>query len=118
LSFPLYFDEDVNIRVASALQESGYDVLTTRDAGRVARGIPDEDQLSFAAQAQRAIVTYKAKDFEPIARGWALQGRSHSSITIVIASWSPAEIEDGLRRLQEMYPDGIANYCLRPPVFD
>src|SRR5579871_4811899 len=41
-----YLDEDVSHRIAPLVRAAGYDVLTTRDAGR--NGTPDEEQLRFA----------------------------------------------------------------------
>ena len=52
----LYLDEDVDPLLARILADRGFDVLTTRDARRIAAR--DEDQLAFAAREGRAILTH------------------------------------------------------------
>jgi len=44
----LYFDEDVDARLAEALRRRGYDVETTVEAGLLEAS--DEEQLLFAAR--------------------------------------------------------------------
>ena len=55
MTIRLYLDEDVDVALASALRQRGIDVLTTQEAGHL--GLPDADQLRFAAQAGRAFFT-------------------------------------------------------------
>jgi len=115
LSFPLFFDEHVDEDLAVLLTRDGFDILTTQAAGRANQRLSDEDQLVFAAANQRAIFTHNARDFEPLAKSWFTQGRQHSGI--IISNFKPPwELQVGHRLLQEQYPGGIADFCLRLPA--
>ena len=63
----LYFDEDVSVVVAAILRARGFEVVTTRESGRL--GLPDAEQLAFAAGAGRALLTHNrfehTVDIEP-----------------------------------------------------
>ncbi len=82
MSFPLYFDEDQNERIATRLKADGYDILTTKDAGRSHQRLPDENQLAFATSLNRAIVTNNAVDFYALASKWVKEGREHAGIIV------------------------------------
>jgi hypothetical protein len=114
LSFALYLDEDVDIRVAVQLRRDGFDVLTTRDAGRAHQGLADESQLIFAAENSRAILTRDTGDYSDLALAWAEQGKEHYGI-ILSNRTDVGQIVTGVRLIQSWYPDGIANYCLHLP---
>lgn len=51
-----FFDQHIAGAVASGLRQHGIDVLTAHEAGRC--GIPDPDQLAFATENERVIVTF------------------------------------------------------------
>ncbi len=51
-----YLDQHVQGAVVSGLRQHGIDVLTAQEAGRC--GLPDLDQLAFAAAQERVMVTY------------------------------------------------------------
>ena len=53
-----YFDQNMTAAVAVGLRARGVDVLTAQDAGRC--GLPDPDQLAFAAAEGRVLVTFDA----------------------------------------------------------
>ncbi|MBI3465713.1 MAG: DUF5615 family PIN-like protein [Planctomycetes bacterium] len=42
----------------------------------------DPEQLEFAAQEGRALVTYNIRDFVPLHGLWTAQGRSHAGIIV------------------------------------
>jgi predicted nuclease of predicted toxin-antitoxin system len=50
-----YFDEHVPRAVARGLERRGVNVLTAQDAGHL--GISDREQLVFALQQERVVVT-------------------------------------------------------------
>ncbi len=52
-----YFDENMDGRLAEQLRKRGIDVLRAEDAGRAGKGIPDSEQLAYAASLGRVIVT-------------------------------------------------------------
>jgi hypothetical protein len=113
VSFPFYFDEDQNVRIAARLSRAGFDVLTARDAGRAGRGVSDEDHLRFAAELGRALVTTNARDFAPIFDEWWQKGRNHAGIILVSPQKSADVIYHRLLRLQELYANGISNLILQ-----
>ncbi len=55
----LYLDEDVDARLAEALQQRGYDIETTVIAGLLE--VSDEQQLAYAVSQRRALVTHNIK---------------------------------------------------------
>jgi len=68
-----YFDEHIPQAVADGLLRRGVDVLTTRAAGRA--GLPDDEQLTFATEQGRVLVTMDS-DFLIL----AAQGDHHAGI--------------------------------------
>ena len=58
LFIELYTDEDVDVLIADLLRARGFNVLTTRDAGRL--HATDEEQLAFAAAEHRTLLTSTA----------------------------------------------------------
>jgi hypothetical protein len=51
-----YFDEHMWASLTRGLRQRGLDVLTAQDAGRC--GLPDWDQLAFAASKERVMMTF------------------------------------------------------------
>jgi predicted nuclease of predicted toxin-antitoxin system len=76
----LFLDEDVWPGLAAALRERGFDVIHVYEAER--GGLPDADQLGYAAQAGRAILTHNARDFVPLAVEWFFVGRTHAGVIL------------------------------------
>jgi predicted nuclease of predicted toxin-antitoxin system len=60
----LYADENFELPVVKKLREKGYDVLTTREAGKDNQGIPDEEVLEFAIVQGRAVITLNYNHFK------------------------------------------------------
>src|SRR4051812_44493949 len=92
LGIHLYTDEMIPGRIAATLRQRGYDVVSCHDVGRANRAIPDEDQLGYAAQDGRAILSFNMVDYVPLDSRWKAAGRQHSGIVV-----SPAI--DDFRRL-------------------
>ena len=116
MSFPLFFDEHVHIDLANLLVDDGHDVLTAaRDAGRANQRINDEDQLQYATDHGRVLVTFNARDFVPIAASWAGQGRPYTGIVVCEqrVAW---ELYPRFKALFALYPDGYPpSLCMRLP---
>ncbi|HEY7293426.1 MAG TPA: DUF5615 family PIN-like protein [Dehalococcoidia bacterium] len=81
----LYLDEDVPLQVAEPLHAAGFDVLTTRDAGRLQA--QDFDQLQFAASERRVLVTRNRDDFVEFTVRFFDEGRPHSGVLVLSASF-------------------------------
>jgi uncharacterized protein with PIN domain len=77
---PRLFDEDVDPLLARILTARGYDVLTTQEAHRVSSS--DTNQLVFATQEQRVLLTHNIAHVNRLARGWAAQGQEHPGIVV------------------------------------
>lgn len=76
----LYLDEHVQISLAKALRARGVDVLTTQDAGNI--GFRDAEQVIFATEQQRSLLTYNKRDFAKIHYEWMGLGRQHAGIIL------------------------------------
>ena len=103
----LFLDEDVWPGLAIALREHGFDVVHVHEAKR--GGMSDADQLTYAVQEGRAILTHNTKDFVPLVIEYFFDGRSHVGVIL-----SP-QIEKGelmrrtLNLLRALSAEEIAN---------
>ena len=76
----LYFDRHIMTRLADDLRGRGFDVLTIETAGN--DKATDEEQLAFAANEGRAILSYNIRDFAPLHARWQVAGRPHAGIIV------------------------------------
>jgi predicted nuclease of predicted toxin-antitoxin system len=89
--------------VTDALQQQGLDVLTVQAANR--RGLPDDEQLDFATQENRVMVTMDS-DYVALAK----QGASHAGIVFVTSSTSIGSLINDLILLYGvMTPEEMEN---------
>ena len=98
LGIAIFTDEHVHAGLAAALRQLGYDAVSCQEAGRHLQGISDDDQLAYAAQEGRAILTNNFTDFEDADRRWKAANRRHAGI--IIYSRSPT-FSALLRRVQQ-----------------
>ncbi|MCU0261133.1 MAG: DUF5615 family PIN-like protein [Ilumatobacteraceae bacterium] len=75
----LLLDEMHAPAIAEALRRDGVDVVAVA-AEPTLRGMPDDELLSWATDAGRAVVTENVGDFARIAAAWAADGREHGGI--------------------------------------
>ncbi|MGO9247137.1 MAG: DUF5615 family PIN-like protein [Solirubrobacteraceae bacterium] len=79
----LLLDANLSPRgIASKLRESGHDVLALAEDATF-EGLPDPQVLELAASEQRILITRNSRDFAPLARRWAQDGRSHAGIMLI-----------------------------------
>jgi predicted nuclease of predicted toxin-antitoxin system len=71
--------------VGKALAEGGHDVRAL-DSEVELEGLSDPEVLELAAAEGRVLVTANIRDFEPLLREWAGEGRSHAGVILVPAS--------------------------------
>ena len=76
----LYLDEDLYRGVAEGLRRRGFDVLTTIEAGRSGAG--DQEQLRFAVEEGRAVVTFNRGHFAQLHADYVAGGRRHYGIIV------------------------------------
>ncbi|HLH22140.1 MAG TPA: DUF5615 family PIN-like protein [Chloroflexota bacterium] len=96
LGIRLYTDEMIHPRFVTELRRRGYDVESCPEAGLSNRGIPDSDQLAYAASQGRAILTFNYVDCLELDADWKAAGREHAGI---IVSPSVREVGELLRRV-------------------
>lgn len=76
----LYLDEDVPILLAGLLQGRGFDVTTAQLQQML--GKTDDEQLAYAAQQERCILTHNRVDFEKLHANYLTTGKNHAGILI------------------------------------
>jgi predicted nuclease of predicted toxin-antitoxin system len=76
----LYLDRHIMARLAVDLRAQGFNVLRTEEAGKDRAS--DEEQLAFAAQEGRSILTFNIRDFAPLHERWQSEGRHHAGIVV------------------------------------
>lgn len=84
LVIPAYTDEMITPRLAEEMRRRGYDILSCHGAGRANQNISDEDQLTFATNAGRAIYTFNWRDFLDLHQRWRAAGRTHAGILVSV----------------------------------
>ncbi|MBM4094294.1 MAG: hypothetical protein FJ276_33530 [Planctomycetes bacterium] len=95
----LYFDADSMERgLLAALRERGVDATTALEAGMVAA--TDEEQLEYARQEARVLVSFNGADFCRIHAARMSQGDSHAGIVVV--PQQRYSVGERLRRLRQL----------------
>src|SRR5262249_25985692 len=82
LGVRLFTDEMIDPDLARALRQRGYDAESCQEAGRGNQQIPDDQQLAYATQQQRAILTFNVGDFYRIDADWQAAGHDHYGILV------------------------------------
>jgi predicted nuclease of predicted toxin-antitoxin system len=76
-----YLDQNVTPRVSAAARRLGLDVTDWQEAGM--ENASDEEQLAYATEQRRAIVSCDVEDFVDLARRWTEEERRHAGIVCV-----------------------------------
>jgi uncharacterized protein with PIN domain len=76
----LYVDADITPRLARALRERGYDVLSAHEAGMAEAS--DSEQMAFATAHERALLTCNAGDFTAIFEDYWDADREHFGLIV------------------------------------
>jgi len=103
----LFIDEDVWLGLAAALRDRGFDAIHVYE---IARGsLNDREQMAFAVQQQRAILTHNKRHCIPFVAEYYWADKGHYGI-LVVAQLPRGEL---LRRvetfLQQHQADKIKN---------
>lgn len=75
-------------------------VLTTVEAGNL--GKSDHEQLAYASEHHRALVTHNRVDFERLADAYFTNGQTHGGIIIAVRR-HPRELADRRRQLLDQF---------------
>ena len=103
----LYLDEDVDLLLAKALLDRGYDILSTHEAKM--HKSDDYKQIDFATSQDRAILTHNIRDFHRIAKEYAKIDKFHAGI--ILSSQLPFKelLKRTLRLLNNLNAKDILN---------
>jgi predicted nuclease of predicted toxin-antitoxin system len=85
----LFLDEDVWLGLAEALRERGFDAVHVYEAAR--GSLNDREQMAFAIQQRRAILTHNKRHYIPFIAEYYWAGKEHYGI-LVIAQLSRGEL--------------------------
>lgn len=103
----LYLDEDVSLVLGAVIRARGYEVLTTRDAGR--RSTDDADQLAFAAERGMTILTHNRPDYDALATDYVDRGLRHAGIIAAVRHPVPELTKRLLYILDNVTADEMVN---------
>jgi predicted nuclease of predicted toxin-antitoxin system len=76
----LLLDENVQLDLAVALRNRGFDVLHVQEVDR--KGRSDPEQLLLAVQQERCILTFNIKDFVPLHNSCVTSNQEHWGIIL------------------------------------
>ena len=76
----LYVDADITPRLARALRQQGYDVLSAHEVGNA--DMSDEEQMAYAVAQGRALLTCNAGDFTTIFEDYWYANREHNGVIV------------------------------------
>src|SRR5947208_607639 len=82
LGIRLFTDENIRKALAQVLRSRGYDVESCHDATRDNLRISDEQQLVYATQQGRAVLTFDVEDFLQLERRWKAADLQHAGIIV------------------------------------
>ena len=80
LFIELYLDEDVNVLIADLLRGRGFNAVTTRDEGQLQNS--DAQQLAYAVNQKRALLTHNRADFDALAQQYQEDGLTHYGLIL------------------------------------
>jgi hypothetical protein len=90
MTCPLLLDEMFSDTIAQQLNAKGHDVLAVvADPALIA--LPDDQILSLATAAQRALVTANIKDFMPLDAAYRAAGHDHAGLILISTKTFPQD---------------------------
>lgn len=106
----LLLDAHHSRHAAERLRRLGHDVIAASDDVALA-ALPDEDLLRDATSDRRTLVTENVKDFEVIARHWAVQDEHHAGLIFT----SPRRFHRGNLAYPQNLVRGLVTLLDDPP---
>ena len=80
MKLKLFLDEDIHTALSHALRQRGFDVVHAQDLKR--KGKSDSEQLAFAAQEERCMMTFNVRDFVNLHNQYVGQNKEHWGIIV------------------------------------
>lgn len=108
-----YLDEDLSPKIAVILRKNGIDALSAHEAGMLEAS--DRQQLEFAAQEKRCLVTRNRNDFIKLTLQFLNDHRPHCGVLIVpytIPGDQFARMARLLKVYASHYPSGLEPYTI------
>jgi len=106
-----YLDEDLSPQIAERLRKRGIHAVSAFEAGNIQ--LSDREQLAYAAQAGRCLVTRNVRHFILLAQEAIRLQQPHAGIILCPPSIRGFEIRaliDALTRLAKQFPQGLGEY--------
>ena len=91
-----YSNENFPRRAVQALRELGHEVLTSLEAGRANKKIPDDEVLQFAKDEERILLTMNRKDFFRLHRD---SDAAHAGIVACTQNPTPQALAGSIHEL-------------------
>ncbi len=82
MSYPLLLDDMLSGAIAEQLRAKGHDVLAVVDDPALI-SLPDDQILTHATTAGRALVTANIKDFMPLDAQYRAAGQTHAGLVLI-----------------------------------
>ncbi len=80
MKIKLLLDEDVHAALSAALRKRGYDVVHVSELQR--KGKEDHEQLNYASEQQRCLVSFNVKDFVLLHYDYIRRGQENFGIIV------------------------------------
>jgi len=109
----LYLDEDISPKVSVILRKKGVDAVSAHEADMLQSS--DAEQLTFAANERRAMVTRNRDDFINLTVKFFEDLKPHEGLIIVPYSIPGSEfgrLADRLAEIAIEYPRGMEPYTI------
>lgn len=115
MSLSFLLDEDMSQRVAEGLRLRGVDAVSVHEVGRGNKRIPDTDQLAYATEQGRVLVTYNRADYQILDARWRTNEQLHAGILWCMEQSMPrhaiGELVRALQAASRQY-DSLEGLCL------
>ena len=109
----LYLDEDISPKVSEILRKKGMDAVSAHDADMLQ--MSDEEQLTFAADDGRVMVTRNRNDFITLTVQFFEDLKPHNGLIIVphtIPGYEFSKLASLLAKFSKHYPTGLEPYTI------
>ncbi len=106
-----YLDEDLSPQIAERLRKRGINAVSAFEVGNVQ--LSDREQLAYAAQGGRCLVTRNVRHFILLAQEAIRRQQPHAGIILCppsIRGFETGAIVAALTRLAKRFPRGLGDY--------
>ncbi len=109
MALRFYSNENFPIAMVNVLRSTGYDVLTSYEAGQANQRIPDDQVLHYATLENRILITENRQDFIDLHRS----GLCHCGLIVVKADRDYVGKSKVITRFLEQDDRPLTNRLLR-----